>query len=43
MARQLAASLLRQQEAAWRRLTEALLEKEALDREEVRQCLKKMA
>mgnify|MGYP002560606650 CR=1 FL=1 len=43
MARQLAASLLRQQEAAWRRLTEALLEKEALDGEEVRQCLKKMA
>ena len=43
MARQLAASLLRQREAAWRRLTEALLEKEALDGEEVRRCMEETA
>ena len=43
MARQLAASLLRQQEAAWRRLTEALLEKEAVDGEEVRRCMEETA
>ena len=43
MARQLAASLLRQREAAWRRLMEALLEKEALDGEEVRRCMEETA
>ena len=41
--RQLAASLLRQQEAAWLRLTEALLEKEALNGEEVRRCMEETA